>query len=111
MAQPAEHWHLDKRVPIALIFTLFCQTAYGIWWASGVDERLAQIERRQEAAGDRSELAERQLAEQGQRIAVLTEAVSNTNRNLERLQGELSNTNGLLREMIMRGAPPNGGER
>ena len=29
-----ESWHLDKRVPIALISVLLIQTFGGIWWAA-----------------------------------------------------------------------------
>ena len=100
-----EHWHLDRRVPVAIIFTLCLQSAGAIWWASSINERMEQIERRQESQAQRGERADSLLADQGQRIAVLTEAVANTNRNLERLQGELSSTNALLREFIMRAAP------
>lgn len=33
----SEGWHLDKRVPIAIIGTLLLQGAMIIWWARGVD--------------------------------------------------------------------------
>lgn len=33
-------WHLDKRVPIALIVTLVLQTAGAVWWISGIVHRL-----------------------------------------------------------------------
>lgn len=39
-------WHLDKRVPIALILTLLAQSAGAIWWASSVNSRIAQLESR-----------------------------------------------------------------
>lgn len=101
MAQPPEHWHLDKRVPIALIFAIFLQSVSAVWWAASISERMAQIERRQESAGRRFEATDLALGGQGQRIAVLTEAVANTNRNLERLQSELTATNALLRELLL----------
>jgi len=96
------HWHLDKRVPIALIFAIFMQSVAAVWWAANITERMEQIERRQQAQGERSEDADRVLAEQSRRIAVLTEAVANTNRNLERLGGEITSTNQLLREFLLR---------
>ncbi|WP_303982377.1 hypothetical protein [Dongia mobilis] len=37
-------WHLDKKVPVALILAIVIQTATAIWWASGVDQRLAGLE-------------------------------------------------------------------
>lgn len=51
-----ENWHLDKRVPLALIFTIFIQTAGLVWWASSLSERVHTLERRVDAAspqGDR----------------------------------------------------------
>jgi septal ring factor EnvC (AmiA/AmiB activator) len=94
-------WHLDKRVPIALIFTIFMQSAAAVWWAAGINERIGQIERRQEAASVRSQDADVAIAEQSRKIAVLTEAVANTNKNLERMNDEIANTNQLLREFLL----------
>ena len=37
-------WHLDKRVPIALIAALVMQTVGTVWWASGLNTRVAQLE-------------------------------------------------------------------
>lgn len=51
------NWHLDKRVPIALIFALAIQSAGAIWWASSISERVTnntitieQLERKAEVA-------------------------------------------------------------
>lgn len=38
-------WHLDKRVPLALIFAIFAQTAAGIWWVANVEARIVASER------------------------------------------------------------------
>lgn len=38
-------WHLDKRVPIALIVTIFAQTAGIVWFAAGVYHRIETLER------------------------------------------------------------------
>lgn len=46
MSESSEkRWHLDKRIPIALIITLALQTAAGIWWASSLSERVNTLER------------------------------------------------------------------
>ena len=42
-------WHLDRRVPISLIVTILLQTAGLVWWASGVENRVAALEKWQEA--------------------------------------------------------------
>lgn len=41
----AEHWVLDKKIPITLIVTILIQTATAIWWASKVEERVSVLER------------------------------------------------------------------
>lgn len=49
-------WHLDKRVPIALILTLVLQTGGLVWWASSLSERVNALERTRDATapqGDR----------------------------------------------------------
>lgn len=38
-------WHLDKRVPVALIITIALQTGLGIWWAAQLSERVNTLER------------------------------------------------------------------
>lgn len=38
------NWHLDKRVPIALIFTIVMQSMAAVWWASSMQARLESLE-------------------------------------------------------------------
>lgn len=33
-------WHLDKRIPIALIFTIILQTGLAVWWVSNLSHRV-----------------------------------------------------------------------
>jgi len=40
-----KNWHLDKRVPIALIGVILAQTFAGGWWAATTGERLSALER------------------------------------------------------------------
>lgn len=37
-------WHLDKRVPLALIITIIGQTAGAFWWASNISSRVTTLE-------------------------------------------------------------------
>ncbi len=39
------HWHLDKRVPIALIVTIVIQTGGMAWWASNLSTRVDLLEK------------------------------------------------------------------
>lgn len=50
------HWHLDKRVPIALIATLTLQTCGIIWWAAGIN---AQVQANTLAIAEQSDTRER----------------------------------------------------
>lgn len=47
MEEDLKAWHLDKRVPVAIIFSLILQSAAIVWWASGVTSRLETVERAQ----------------------------------------------------------------
>jgi len=71
-----DSWHLDKRVPIAVIIALLIQAASIIWWASRVESRLAVVERYQH---DNSQLSERVV-----RLEVLLERVDRTISRVER---------------------------
>ena len=42
---PKEPWHLDRRVPIALIVTIIVQTAALGWWAATLTGRVDVLER------------------------------------------------------------------
>lgn len=37
-------WHLDKKVPLALIVTIITQTALAVWFIAGLSQRVTQLE-------------------------------------------------------------------
>ncbi len=39
-----DSWHLDKKVPIAIIAAIFVQCGTVIWWAASVDKRIETLE-------------------------------------------------------------------
>ena len=39
-----EPWTVDRRVPVALILTLFIQTAGILYWAAGLEHRVSTLE-------------------------------------------------------------------
>lgn len=45
-------WHLDKKVPIALIIAILVQTGTGVWWASSINSRVVSLEARNAASSD-----------------------------------------------------------
>ncbi len=60
------NWHLDKRVPVALIIAIVTQTLGIVWWAATISARVDGLQGRiSEMTGYASRLArleERQLA-------------------------------------------------
>jgi hypothetical protein len=80
-----EPWHLDRRVPIALILTLLMQTAGFGWWASGLDHRVSEHQRRIASL----EQYDANSAVEGRRVAEL----------LARLDERLTTQTELLREI------------
>lgn len=71
-------WHLDKRVPIALIMAILIQTAGALTWAGAASERINHLERQ---VIDGSDL--------GERAARLEEQVAHTRASLERIEEKL----------------------
>jgi len=39
-----KQWHLDKRVPVALIIVIFIQTVSIVWWAATLSARVGYLE-------------------------------------------------------------------
>jgi hypothetical protein len=48
-------WHLDKKVPIALILAIAMQTGGIVWWGATTSERLNALERKADAAAPQAE--------------------------------------------------------
>jgi hypothetical protein len=55
MMDEEKHWHLDKRVPIALIVTIVLQTGGIVWWAASMSERISYLERRETATAPQAD--------------------------------------------------------
>lgn len=96
-------WHLDKRFPLALLFGLACQAAlFGVWVGSfktQTEERLTQIERRLEGFSERSQTLASEVNAQGRTQAVILSRLDETNRNIDRVREQLSETIDILREI------------
>jgi hypothetical protein len=48
-------WHLDKRVPLALIMTIIGQTVVAAWGASNLWTRVGELERQMQIAAPQFE--------------------------------------------------------
>ncbi|HQT78095.1 MAG TPA: hypothetical protein PLD10_13655 [Rhodopila sp.] len=40
----ANHWRLDRRIPIAPMLALFCTVGGGIYWMGQLSQRVAEVE-------------------------------------------------------------------
>lgn len=81
-------WHWDRKVPIALILTIFVtfagQSATALWWASKMDSRVEVLERQTTAALPTS-------TEQGTRL-------TRVETRLEAVQDGISEIKSILRK-------------
>lgn len=49
------NWHLDKKVPVAIIAAMLIQTGGIVWWAAQTAERLSNVERRIEVTAPQAD--------------------------------------------------------
>ena len=114
MAEQPENsgWHLDKRVPIALIFALILQTGGAVWWISGIVHRLdASIETdvKQDAKDVALEAKDAALeaAMNSQAVGAATTAAQlvAVRESLAEMKSAQAETNRLLRDLARGTAP------
>jgi len=110
-------WHLNKSVPIALIFAIFIQTAGAIWWASTINAKVDELDRSISQSNviqvdDSRDLASENLR-QWARINVLEDAVQRITANnntleaiLTRLEEQVKENNSLLKEYLRGSGSP-----
>lgn len=87
MSDPQQQaWHLDKRVPIALIFALLAQTGGIVWWASGLSSRV--------------DVNSRDIARQSGEVAILRNAAQAQAIQLGRIEEQIAGMRGDINRMI-----------
>ena len=85
-------WHLDKKVPIAIIFAILMQTVGIVWWASQMDSRVAHLE------GDGSLFVTK--IECMKNHEVIDERMRSTERLTERIEGSINRMDNKLDRLI-----------
>lgn len=78
-------WHLDRRVPIALILTLMIQTGGALWWAATATARLEQVEKRIEMSAPVTEKVIRVET----KLEAISEAIQELKLLLRQRRGDL----------------------
>jgi hypothetical protein len=100
MAGSDEPWHLDKKVPLALIITILLQTSLAIWWASGLDERVAQITTVNGLQDARLADVERSAQAQAIAAATITTQIVGLRETMDQVRTDLRETNAMLRRYL-----------
>ena len=76
-------WHLDKKVPLALIMTIIGQTVVAAWGASNLWTRVGQLERQMQIAAPQFERIIRLEAKVDGIMGSLSEIKALINRRIE----------------------------
>lgn len=80
--QQDREWHLDKKVPLALILTIILQTGAMLWWAASLSERVNNLERTQTATAPQAD----RLTRVEVKIESIVDGVSEIKRLIRREQ-------------------------
>jgi len=90
-----EPWHLDRRVPIALIVTILLQTGAAVWFAASLQGRVQVLERdieREHVLNARQETAIRSIengaARLDEKLDGILALLQRMDRRLERMEEE-----------------------
>ena len=93
---PREPWHLDKRVPIALIAVLVAQTMGWVWWAASMDARttshsqsIARNVIRIQRAWDKMNVDGDKVTSTAERVAKMEGTLEHVSRQLDRVLDKL----------------------
>ncbi|NRA30998.1 MAG: hypothetical protein HRU11_12155 [Parvularculaceae bacterium] len=81
-------WHLDKRVPLALIVTIFLQSCAAVWWAAQVDGRVEENSQDIQSALDAQN-----------RVMLLEQSYEYQNATLDRLEKKIDRLDQRLDEL------------
>lgn len=50
-----ESWHVDRKIPVAVLLAFVVQTSGIVWWGATASERLSAVERRVEFAAPQAD--------------------------------------------------------
>lgn len=104
--QPGGGWHLDKRVPLAIIVSILAQTGGIIWWASAIDRRVTELELTKTEIA--AEMSARNIvnARQDQAIVRLETQFLGIGDNMRALADAIKEVNAKLDRLVERGPQP-----
>lgn len=80
-----EPWHMDKRVPVALILTIILQTVGIVWWASSITADVANLKTSDQRQDSRIETVQAIAGAQAVQLGRIEENTRATQAAVERL--------------------------
>jgi len=80
---------MQWRIPAAIFFGLLLQAAGAVWWASGVEARLSQIDKTNISYNTRIDLIDAARSSASERIARVEQSSSDILKWLERIDSKL----------------------
>ena len=100
MIPRAEPWHLDRKVPLALILTIVLQTGLGVWWAAGLTSRVDRAIQVNDDQDRRLHEVEGTTQAQQVNAATITAQIGAMRDTLEQVRQDQRETNSLLRQYL-----------
>jgi TolA-binding protein len=85
-------WHLDKRVPLALIVAIALQTAGAIWWAASINGEVQSTRQRVDRLDVQVEAIRNASQAQAVQLGRIEESVRGMRSDISRLIGTLERT-------------------
>jgi hypothetical protein len=77
---PADHWRVDRRIPLALIFAVVVQTLGAFWWAAQISANMSALRDRVVA------LPSVAVADQGRQMAAIDAKLSATQESIKEMK-------------------------
>lgn len=100
-----EPWHLDKKVPVALILTIAVQTGAFIWWLSAQSARLETVAAENAAQDSRINTLEGTTNAQAVNSATVAAQIAAVRESLQEIKQAQRENSELLRRALQ-GANP-----
>lgn len=99
-------WHLDKRIPIAMIFTIIIQTGVAVWWVSNLSHRVDTATSTNAQQDNRISAMEAGFNNQQVGMATAAAELRAMRESLTEVKSALTEQTSLLREILTNGKKP-----
>lgn len=101
---PPVAWHLDRRVPIALILALLAQSGTAVWWASKMESRVENVATTNQRQDDQIEALDADAQRMAVGAATVNAQLQAVRESLAEMKDAQRETNDLLRQLSERAA-------